>query len=106
MPGYIHHIEWCVSDLRNQVQKLVSQYGFQPIGHRIRRKETNFGLKKKYWIVEQVVVQSGDTIFIITQKSRTSSSENQDLGKCQYLYILTCLLTLFHTCSYYVKLES
>ena len=37
MPGYIHHIEWCVSDLQNQVQKLVSQYGFQPIGQRIRK---------------------------------------------------------------------
>jgi len=92
MPGYIHHIEWCVSDLRNQVQKLVSQYGFQPIGHRIRRIETGFGLKKKCWIVEQVIVQSGDTIFIITQKSRTSSSENQDLDevKNDEYPILTC----------------
>ena len=75
MPGYIHHIEWCVSDLQTQVQKLVSQYGFQPIGQRIRK------IQNTHWVVQQVAVQSGDTIFIITQKSRTSSYENQHIGK-------------------------
>ena len=80
MPGYIHHIEWCVSDLQNQVQKLVSQYGFQPIGQRIRKVQNILDVKT-HWVVQQVAVQSGDTIFIITQKSRTSSYENQHIGK-------------------------
>ena len=80
MPGYIHHIEWCVSDLQNQVQKLVSQYGFQPIGQRIRKIQNILDVKT-HWVVQQVAVQSGDTIFIITQKSRTSSYENQHIGK-------------------------
>ena len=80
MPGYIHHIEWCVSDLQNQVQKLVSQYGFQPIGQRIRKVQNILDVKT-HWVVQQIAVQSGDTIFIITQKSRTSSYENQHIGK-------------------------
>ena len=73
MPGYIHHIEWCVSDLKSQVKSLVSQYGFQPIRQRVRKMHPN-------WIVQQVAVQSGDTIFVITQKSRTSSYETDDAG--------------------------
>ena len=80
MPGYIHHIEWCVSDLQNQVQNLVSQYGFQPIGQRIRKVQNILDVKT-HWVVQQVAVQSGDTIFIITQKSRTSSYENLHIGK-------------------------
>ena len=61
MPGYIHHVEWCVSDLQSQVKKLVSQYGFQPIGQRIRKMENTLDLKT-YWTVQQVAVKSGDTI--------------------------------------------
>ena len=80
MPGYIHHVEWCVSDLQSQVKKLVSQYGFQPIGQRIRKIENALDLKT-YWTVQQVAVKSGDTIFIITQKSRTPSCQNPDIGK-------------------------
>jgi len=78
MPGYIHHVEWCVSDLQSQVKKLVSQYGFQPIGQRIRKIENALDLKT-YWTVQQVAVKSGDTIFIITQKSRTPSCQNEDI---------------------------
>ena len=33
-----------------------------------------------HWIVQQVAVQSGDTIFVITQKSRTSTYESEDAG--------------------------
>ena len=81
MPGYIHHVEWCVSDLKSQVKKLVSQYGFEPISQRTRKIENAFDLKTQ-WIVQQVAVKSGDTIFIITQKSRTPSCQNPDIGKC------------------------
>lgn len=91
MPGYIHHVEWCVSDLQNQVQKLVSQYGFQPIGKRIRKIQNILDVKT-HWVVQQVAVQSGDTIFIITQKSRTSSYENQHIEKAKNdeIPVLTC----------------
>ena len=97
MPGYIHHIEWCVSDLQNQVQKLVSQYGFQPIGQRIRKIQNILDVKT-HWVVQQVAVQSGDTIFIITQKSRTSSYENQHIGKNSLHNLSLNFLdpTLFH----------
>ena len=71
MPGSIHHIEWCVSDLQSQVRSLVTQYGFKPIGQRIRKLGSD-------WIVRQVLVKSGDTVFMLTQKSRTSLKDQQN----------------------------
>ena len=100
MPGYIHHIEWCVSDLQNQVQKLVSQYGFQPIGQRIRKIQNILDVKT-HWVVQQVAVQSGDTIFIITQKSRTSSYENQHIGKLDL-----CISLIFLDPTLFIKVRS
>ena len=71
MPGSIHHIEWCVSDLQSQVRSLVTQYGFKPIGQRIRKLGSD-------WIVRQVLVKSGDTVFMLTQKSRASLKDQHN----------------------------
>jgi len=72
MPGSIHHIEWCVSDLQSQVRSLVTQYGFKPIGQRIRKLGSD-------WIVRQVLVKSGDTVFMLTQKSRASLKDQHNV---------------------------
>ena len=69
MPGSIHHIEWCVSDISYQVRNLVSNFGFNPIGQRTRKINS-------IWKVQQILVKSGETVFLITQKSRTSDLEN------------------------------
>ena len=63
MPGYIHHVEWCVKDIHGQVNKLITQFGFQIVGHRIRHIPPK-------WQVHQIIVQSGATVFILTEKSR------------------------------------
>jgi hypothetical protein len=76
MPGYIHHVEWCVSDLKAQVTSLVSHYGFNIIGRR-------FVQVQPCWNVEQVIVQSGATVFVLTQKLRRTSQNVQ--GKQQKL---------------------
>ena len=66
MPGYIHHVEWCVSDLKNQVNKLISHFGFQIVGQRLRHVQP-------CWKIQQVLVQSGDTLFLLTEKTRQES---------------------------------
>ena len=63
MPGYIHHVEWCVKDIHSQVNKLITQFGFQIVGHRIRHIPPK-------WQIRQIIVQSGATVFILTEKSR------------------------------------
>ena len=73
MPGYIHHIEWCVNDVNAQVNKLITQYGFQIIGHRLRHIQPS-------WKVYQIIVQSGATVFILTEKSSDVSSS------CMYVF--------------------
>ena len=66
MPGYIHHVEWCVKDIKNQVNKLISHFGFHIVGQRIRHVQP-------CWKVQQVLVQSGDTLFLLTEKTREES---------------------------------
>ena len=83
MPGYIHHIEWCVSDLKSQVQVLVSHYGFEPIAKRVRKIRENV-------VVEQVIVQSGATVFLLTQKSRTDSDNVEDVKPNEYPLMVCC----------------
>ena len=80
MPGYIHHVEWCVSDLKGQVQALVSSFGFQPVAQRSRKVQD--------FVVEQIIVKSGSTVFLLTQKSRTSTV--QDLVQDHEYPVLVC----------------
>jgi len=34
MPGYVHHIQWCVKDVKDVVERLVKQFGFSRVAHR------------------------------------------------------------------------
>ena len=84
MPGYIHHVEWCVSDLQTQVQVLVSHYGFEPIAKRVRKIDEK-------WLAEQILVQSGATVFLLTQKSRlTKTSTVQAVQANEYPVLVCC----------------
>ncbi len=56
MPGYIHHVEWCVRDAIGQASILIEHYGFEVIAERTTKTAV------------QIVVQSGKTNFIVTQK--------------------------------------
>lgn len=69
MPGYIHHVEWCISDLQHQLKTLVTHFGFRPIGQRTRKV-------KNAVKIQQVAVQSGKTIFVLTQKRAKEDLEN------------------------------
>lgn len=76
MPGYIHHVEWCVTDLKRQVTSLVEHYGFVPIGQRL----------SKDFQVQQVAVKSGATVFILTQKLADDAKvKHQDLSTYPFL---------------------
>ena len=72
MPGYIHHIEWCVRDLEGLSDQLINQFGFRLISGRQNQIET--GLDK--FSVRQKVLKSGYTVFILTEKKNNCSSTN------------------------------
>lgn len=76
MPGYIHHIEWCVSDLDGLSDQLVNQYGFQEISGRKTRSETG----SDSFLIRQKVLKSGLTVFILTEKKGLlDSGKHRDL---------------------------
>ena len=76
MPGYIHHIEWCVSDLDGLSDQLVNQYGFQEISGRKTRSETG----SDSFLIRQKVLKSGLTVFILTdKKGLLDSGKHRDL---------------------------
>ena len=83
MPGYIHHVEWCVSDLYGQVQVLVSHYGFEPVAQRLRKIQDDF-------VVEQIFVQSGATRFMLTQKTRTVQAKVRSVQDDEYPVLVCC----------------
>ena len=76
MPGYIHHVEWCVKDLKRQVNKLISHFGFRIVSQRLRHVQP-------CWQIQQILVQSGDTLFLLTEKTRDESC-----NLCKYEYIV------------------
>ena len=82
MPGYIAHVEWCVSDLYDQIQTLVSSFGFEVVAQRVRRIQDDF--------IEQIIVQSGATRFMLTQKSKTSTVQAVQVQDDEYPVLVCC----------------
>lgn len=66
MPGYIHHIEWCVSQLDHLSDQLVNQFGFRVIAERQVKLHDLVEVK-------QLVLKSGLTQFMLTEKRSTDS---------------------------------
>ena len=64
MPGYIHHIQWCVSSLDAIRKLLVEGYKFAEIAQRNGRNR-------------EAVFQSGEITFLVTEKKEMS---DQDCG--------------------------
>ncbi len=90
MPGHIHHIEWCVSELEELSDQLISQFGFKLISGR----ETETSESPNCFVVRQRVLKSGYTVFILTEKKPKSQQSNagtrpNSVGqKCQYKSVL------------------
>ena len=51
MPGYIHHVQWSVSDLANISSQVRLQYGLRAVARRER----------------EIVLQSGSVVFLLSQ---------------------------------------
>jgi len=92
MPGYIHHIEWCVSQLDHLSDQLVSQFGFRVIAERHVKLTDHVEVK-------QLVLKSGLTQFMLTEKktlesrSRLEGQKNRLLAQLQNyhtIYVLMC----------------
>jgi hypothetical protein len=64
MPGYIHHIEWCVSDVDALSDQLMNQFGFREISGRQIRTESG----PDTFSVRQKVLKSGLTVFMLSEK--------------------------------------
>ena len=82
MPGYIHHIEWSVSDLESISDRLINSFGFSKFA---QRKCGASGAR-------QVVVKSGKTVFVLTKwgggsNNRCSNSRQSDnCGEYPFLF--------------------
>ena len=72
MPGYIHHIEWCVRDLDSLSRKLSDCYGFS-LTHQ-RHLTTDEGGRVAS-VVRQNVLQSGHTVFVLSQNTATDPEQ-------------------------------
>jgi len=73
MPGSIHHVQWCVSDLDRTCDKLTSSYGFRATFERTDRNR-------------EVLVEQGSVRFLITERgppprSNSSSIDTLDTAK-------------------------
>jgi len=77
MPGYIHHIQWCVKDAKKTSRQLTECFGFSLTHQRhlsVKHSSVNGAADDKV-VVTQNVVQSGDTIFVLTQNDATDAEE-------------------------------
>jgi hypothetical protein len=101
MPGYIHHIEWCVSDLDALRGQLVDQFGFREISGRASRTDCG------RFSVRQRVLKSGLTVFILTEKKPLDSGLSNGVGqksqymrplkKCHFIFLARCLFSKLST---------
>ena len=76
MPGYIHHIEWCVSDLDGLSDQLINQFGFREISGRKTRTDSG----PDSFLVRQKVLKSGLTVFLLTEKRGDLFGKNLSVG--------------------------
>ncbi|XP_059078323.1 4-hydroxyphenylpyruvate dioxygenase-like protein [Tigriopus californicus] len=68
MPGHIHHVEWCVSDLTTTKDKLTESYGF-----------TAEAQRKVNGVPFQVALRSGATWFLLTQFRNTKEEDQPQI---------------------------
>jgi hypothetical protein len=78
MPGYIHHIEWCVSQLDNLSDQLVNQFGFRVIAERQVKLHDHSEVK-------QLVLKSGLTQFMLTEKKSKESCSHPVGQKSRFI---------------------
>jgi len=61
MPGYIHHIQWCVSDLQATLDKMINSFGFRQTFLRVGANT-------------ETVIESGSVRFLISQRGCNTQS--------------------------------
>ena len=66
MPGYIHHVQWCVADLEKSIKTMMAGYQFKVVATRYGKNQ-------------EVVLQSGDITFMISQRTGSNQPES---GNC------------------------
>jgi len=66
MPGYIHHIQWCVTDIEVAKKSLMEGYQFQLIASREGQNR-------------EAVLTSGEITFLLSERT---ASQQPDLGAC------------------------
>ena len=89
MESFIHHIEWCVKDINRTTNCLTTQYGFTLISER-KSFTTNNGKKSGSSFVYQKVVQSGSTIFLLTQNNSEDNFESNVRLETGYPILSCC----------------
>jgi len=67
MPGYIHHIQWCVADLSEAMHKMVNTFGFVQTHH---RQGDN----------DEVVIESGTVRFLLSQPVKEKPATKQSVA--------------------------
>ena len=71
MPGYIHHIEWSLSDVNSTRDVLVRHFGFVEFARRSCEAR------------KQIAVRSGETVFLLTQRDE-NEGELHNIGDDSY----------------------
>jgi len=65
MPGYIHHIQWCVTDKEKSMKTMMEGYQFRVVAMRDGQNQ-------------EVVLQSGDVAFLISQRTASTQPDSGD----------------------------
>ena len=63
MPGYIHHIQWCVADLEKSVKTMMEGYQFRVVA-------TRYGQN------QEVFLRCGDITFMISQRTASNKPDS------------------------------
>ena len=87
MPGYLHHIEWCVDDAGKVGGVLKDHFGFSLAFHRTFYDTVN----PERILVRQDVFRSGEIVFLITE-NRCEEHELEEIQKRTFheYPVLTC----------------
>ena len=90
MESFIHHIEWCVKDVNESTNNLITQYGFELIAerHLFANRSINDGNDKIS--IQQKVVQSGSSVFLLTQNDSDDSFDEYKQSDTSYPILSCC----------------
>ena len=90
MESFIRHIEWCVKDINESTNNLITQYGFELIAerHLFANRSLNDGNDKMS--IQQKVVQSGSSVFLLTRNNSDDSFDEYKQSDTSYPILSCC----------------